>query len=1202
MRLFFSLLLLLTVGITAAQDATPESVTEFTDHPARVVTNINGLNVRSTPAIEADNILGRLRPGQQVHVLAREGDWQQVRNEDGLVGWSHSDYLIDLPPLTLAQDAAIINAVRWADYAELQRLLADGADPNAQDEGSWSALILAASSGNARIVELLLAEGADPNLPTSWGAPPLLWATSNEHADVVALLLAAGATTNLQDVYGYTAFMWATEYGLTDIVELLLAEGADPNLQNNIGKSALHWAAEFGHADVVELLLAAGADVNLRNNVGKTAAQVARDHGYPDSAQLIDQDIELLAAEESRSLILNASLITAARRSNYSEVRRLLAEGADPDAQDEGSWSPLLITSSSGNASIVALLLAAGADPNLPTSWGAPPLLWATSNEHADVVALLLAAGATTNLQDVYGYTAFMWATEYGLTDIVELLLAEGADPNLQNNIGKSALHWAAEFGHADVVELLLAAGADVNLRNNVGKTAAQVARDHGYQDIAQRTEQVTQPTSTGNVGLIPAVRDNDLAEIERLLAAGADINLQDEDGWTALHWAALNRYSNIVTHLLAAGADIDLRNSDGLTAAQRARKRGHHDIVKIIEQAAPSGSELINAVRDNDQVEVERLLAAGALPNMHDENRKTALQWAALYGYPSIVAQLLAAGANANLQSEYGWTALLSAAIWAPADVSAQLLAAGADVNLQSETGWAALILATDSGRDIVVELLLIAGADVNLQNNYGWSALMLAAYGGHADIVDSLLSAGADVNLRRTDIDIRQTAAEWARERGYHDIATTIEQAQPARAQDADLDAALVTAARQSDYAETERLLANGADPNARDSDGYTSLYYALPGYPRADGIAVARLLLDHGADPNLPVAYGRTILLDMAWRGAADEAALLLEYGADPNQSNHLGITPLFEAARGGYLAVVDILLAGGADLNHQDNFGYTALIHAITEEQQRGDWKLDFQIKRLDLAVLQRLIEAGADLNLKTNAGGNAFSYTTNIEVMNLLQNAEPNPIQVDDIGLTGLMLGAIAGDEMIVKSFLGIDDPNAVDATGINTALRYAVRMGHPQIATLLLNNGADLNQANIFGETVLYWAIQAGEDQFADLLTRLRQQRVELDALITSGHYDTPLLLAVRQGNEKIVETLLRAGANPDLSDKHQVTPLMEASGRDYTEIVNLLLDAGADPDLRDSRGRTAEDYDKYASPARGGVWIWVSYGEVDPE
>ncbi len=45
-------------------------MTEFTDHPARVVTNINALRVRSTPAIEAENIVGQLRPGQQVHVLS----------------------------------------------------------------------------------------------------------------------------------------------------------------------------------------------------------------------------------------------------------------------------------------------------------------------------------------------------------------------------------------------------------------------------------------------------------------------------------------------------------------------------------------------------------------------------------------------------------------------------------------------------------------------------------------------------------------------------------------------------------------------------------------------------------------------------------------------------------------------------------------------------------------------------------------------------------------------------------------------------------------------------------------------------------------------------------------------------------------------------------------------------------------------------
>ena len=75
MRAFFFLLLLFSFGAAAAQ----ETVIEFTDHPARVVTNINGLNMRSSPGIEADNIVGRLQPGQQVHVLAQDGDWQQVR-------------------------------------------------------------------------------------------------------------------------------------------------------------------------------------------------------------------------------------------------------------------------------------------------------------------------------------------------------------------------------------------------------------------------------------------------------------------------------------------------------------------------------------------------------------------------------------------------------------------------------------------------------------------------------------------------------------------------------------------------------------------------------------------------------------------------------------------------------------------------------------------------------------------------------------------------------------------------------------------------------------------------------------------------------------------------------------------------------------------------------------------------------------------
>ena len=102
-NLLLLMLVSLTFGSLSAQDAAPSASSEFSDHPVRVVSNINGLNVRSSPAIETDNIVGRLQPGQQVHVLAREGAWQQVRSEDGQFGWAHSDYLIDMPPRQIGE-------------------------------------------------------------------------------------------------------------------------------------------------------------------------------------------------------------------------------------------------------------------------------------------------------------------------------------------------------------------------------------------------------------------------------------------------------------------------------------------------------------------------------------------------------------------------------------------------------------------------------------------------------------------------------------------------------------------------------------------------------------------------------------------------------------------------------------------------------------------------------------------------------------------------------------------------------------------------------------------------------------------------------------------------------------------------------------------------------------------------------------------
>ena len=133
-----------------------------------------------------------------------------------------------------------------------------------------------------------------------------------------------------------------------------------------------------------------------------------------------------------------------------------------------------------------------------------------------------------------------------------------------------AALLAAVDRADATEVEHLLAAGADPNLQDEYGWAMLRKATDRGQDDI-----------------------------VELLLAAGADVNLQSGYAFTALTSAAWNGHIDVVRLLLAAGADVNLRTDDERLAAQLAWEYGYHDIARIIEQAIPYGEMgLINAVR----------------------------------------------------------------------------------------------------------------------------------------------------------------------------------------------------------------------------------------------------------------------------------------------------------------------------------------------------------------------------------------------------------------------------------------------------------------------------------------------------------------------------------------------------------------------------------------------------------------------------
>ena len=137
---------------------------------------------------------------------------------------------------------------------------------------------------------------------------------------------------------------------------------------------------------------------------------------------------------------------------------------------------------------------------------------------------------------------------------------------------------------------------------------------------------------------------------------------------------------------------------------------------------------------------------------------------------------------------------------------------------------------------------------------------------------------------------------------------------------------------AARMNDSNSALWLIANGADVNAKDEDGWTPLRLAA----QENATETAALLLKNGAEVNAKDNDGWTPLHPAAESNATETAALLLKNGAEVNAKNNNNVTPLHSAAYNNATETAALLLKNGADVNAKDNDGDTPLDWAIYYE--------------------------------------------------------------------------------------------------------------------------------------------------------------------------------------------------------------------------------------------------------------------------
>jgi ankyrin repeat protein len=452
--------------------------------------------------------------------------------------------------------------------------------------------------------------------------------------------------------------------------------------------------------------------------------------------------LALLPGAIARAAASDPRLVTAVKGGDHETLRTTLKRpGVDANVREVDGTTPLHWAARGDDGEAVRLLLKAGARADVVNRYGVTPIGLAAANGNAAIVDALIVAGADPNTTPPAGEPVLMTAARAGSVDTVNCLIDRGADVNAHERwLGETALMWAAAGNHADVAKALIQHGAEVD------------ARSHPADFPRRQTGLVVLPRGSWTAVMYAARQGaEDAARV--LSEAGANLNLTDPDGTTALVLAIINAHYDTAKVLVEKGADPNIADTTGMGALYAAADMS--TLPWMFGRNAP------NTADNTTCLEIMTLLLdRGANPNAK---------------LTSVLMQRTHTTGDTALGE--GSTPFMRAAKAADLPVMKLLIERGGDplateknhttaMMLLAGQGWRdgnAAIPTRDRGtvEDAItaIGMLLDKGADVNAVNDAGDTAMHAAAFRGSTNIIKFLLSKQANLRAKnkqgRTPLD---------------------------------------------------------------------------------------------------------------------------------------------------------------------------------------------------------------------------------------------------------------------------------------------------------------------------------------------------------------------------------------------------------------------------------------------------------------
>jgi ankyrin repeat protein len=659
---------------------------------------------------------------------------------------------------------------------------------------------------------------------------------------------------------GVTALVQACHWGQSDVAKFLLDNGASVNVKGRGGLTSLIGAAVHGYREIVKMLLEHGANVNVIDDESWTAVR----HAYQSE--------------------------------DMGMTNLLLDNGADVNIPDKQGITPLQVASARGDVEAMKLFMKKGARLDDRNKQGGRALMMAVESAEENAVKLLLDEGVDVNEKVGGGAVIHMALVQlFTLKDsghreirmsILKLLLQNGADPYcVVDGLNATALNSAAVMVPPEAMELILDTGINVNEVTAPGSTPLFEACKAGRLDMArfllERGANIERENHYGETCMFHAVWSGDQDLVRFLIEKGAKVNVMDKTGATPLEIAVRSDQEEMVTTLVEAGADVNAEVDETSNVLELAVRQGSEEIVKILSShGAQYPQEL-------DESEEWTLFV------------KKEISTAARSGNLDQAMELLDELTDEQARNSNASIVLDCAVERKDVNAARHIIAHFPQIDAQD-----ALAIAVHN-RDMDMVKLIV---DSNLwdgkkvKDSFSCvSAFKAVARTGKVDMFNFLQKHSRDL---QTNPDLGHTLLEISGLRGHLKLVKKL------------------------------LNLGYGRESGKLNGSGMRVLRSAVE---EDNGQFINWLLSEGNVGEEELGNLKDSFLVIVATRNNIALAKKLIDSGADINARGRNGVTPLIKASNLGHTEMVKLFLIRGADLTPRDGKGKSALDHAMARNR-------------------------------------------------------------------------------------------------------------------------------------------------------------------------------------------------------------------------------------------------------------------------